>query len=68
MVPWPAADAPTRPVQGQLVVAPGIKAAARIAEFVGVVCEQRQLIKYFSAGHTILDNEQGRSLRMTGIG
>src|SRR6516162_11241724 len=69
LVPWPAADAPTRPVQGQLVVASSIKTAARIAEFVvGVVCEQRQLIKYFSVGHTILDNEQGRSLRMIEFG
>src|SRR5215469_14038939 len=69
VIPWPAADAPARAMQRQLVIARGIKAAAGIAEFVvGVRCEQRQLIQYFCSYLTGLDNEQGRCLRMAGLG
>src|SRR6516162_6512624 len=69
MVPWPAADTPTGPVQGQFAVASSVKAAARIAEFIiGVICEQRQLIQYPCVYLTALDNEQGSSFRVAGIG
>src|SRR6516162_5250680 len=69
MVPWPAANTPTRPVQGQFAVASSVKAAAGIAEFVvGVKCEQRQLIQYLCVYLTALDDEQGSSFRVAGIG
>src|SRR5215469_7887301 len=56
-------------MQRQLVIAPGIKAAAGIAEFVvGVICEQRQLIQYFRPYFTGLDNEQGGRLWMARLG
>src|SRR5215469_4500798 len=69
MIPRPAADTPARPVQRQLVIAPSVKAAERIADFiVGVICEQRQLIQYFRVYLTALDDEQSSSVRMHGIG
>ena len=55
---------PTRRVQGQLVIAPGIKAAAWIAEFVlGAVCEQRQLIKYLTLATRFLTTNKAADWR-----